>query len=297
MPETSDVIERTFAATFGDLAPPSPDEPDIPDGIGIHSTDGARSFGFEGPLVIGVNLYARSVSAILETVGEEWLDHGWIQIRWRRPTLPGTELRLRIRPTGDQHALELAPPGKDECMVGEFGLGDAAWLDDYRLSRNLTPEGRPVRIFPEEPPQGDDTFDLEAPPVGRALRTMAFSITEDEARSFGRKYAHQPLSEVFTGDAPVVHPTLVASAMVYGLYHSFRFGEAHQGMAVGYHIQNLRRPVAGRDFLLTGHLTDMYERKGNHYAVHDGALFDVDGVEYARLRHTVVVHLRETTDG
>lgn len=294
MSGAGDVIERTFVATFGDLAPPSPDEPEISEGIGIHSTDGARSFGFDGALVIGVNLYARSVPSILEAVGEEWLDDGWIEVRWRRPTLPGTELRLRISPSEDRHTLELAPPEQDACMVGEFGLGDAPWLGDYRLSRNLTPAGRPVRIFPEDPPQGSETFDLAAPPVGRELRTMAFSVSDDEARAFGRKYAHQAFSEVFTGEAPVVHPTLVASAMVYGLYHSFRFGDEHQGMAVGYRIQNLRRPVAGREFVLTGHLTDMYERKGNHYAVHDGALFDTDGVEYARLRHTVVVHLRET---
>lgn len=286
-------VERTFVATFGDLAPPSPTEPEIDDGVGIHSVDGARALGFEGPLVIGVNLYARSVSGILEALGEEWLDHGWVFIRWRRPTLPGTKLRLRLEPTGDRYSLELAPPGRDACMVGEAGLGDAPWLDEYRLSQDRTSETRTVAIFPEDPPEGSETFDPTSPPIGKDIRTMAIRVSEEDACAFGRKYASQSFSEPFTDQAPVVHPALVATSMVYGLYHTFRFGDEHQGMAVSYHIQNLRRPIAGRDFILTGHITDMYERKGNHYALHDGALYDAEGTEYARLRHTAVVHFGE----
>ena len=81
----------------------------------IHSTEGAAQFGFSGALVGGVTVYSWAVPALIEALGEEWLDSGWIDFRLRRPVYPGDEITTRVVSTppaprgGDAEASHTLP--------------------------------------------------------------------------------------------------------------------------------------------------------------------------------------------
>ena len=62
----------------------------------IHSTAGAAQFGYSGPLVGGVTVYGWAAPALVEALGESWLDHGWSDFRLRRPVYPGDEITTRV---------------------------------------------------------------------------------------------------------------------------------------------------------------------------------------------------------
>src|SRR5262245_58482145 len=61
----------------------------------IHSDEGAREHGYRAALVIGGYVYAWTVPAILDVLGEEWLDGGWASVVLRRPTYTGDALTAR----------------------------------------------------------------------------------------------------------------------------------------------------------------------------------------------------------
>jgi hypothetical protein len=108
------IVRRTFRTTLGDLAAPAAEELDIVDGESVHSVAVAGELGFGGPLVIGVNIYARCIPGILE-MAESWMDQGWIEMRCRGPTYRGWRCgpfwpqRGRRRPVGSRR-LSLTRP-------------------------------------------------------------------------------------------------------------------------------------------------------------------------------------------
>jgi len=61
----------------------------------IHSSEGAKEFGYLGPLVGGVTVYSWTIPSILQALGEEWLDNGWIEFQLGRPTYPKDKLTIR----------------------------------------------------------------------------------------------------------------------------------------------------------------------------------------------------------
>ena len=90
---TTGTVEGEFIATMDD-----PDDPEMFERNRIHTNAGAQEYGFQGAFVGGVTLYAWCVPTVIEALGEEWLDHGWVNIRFRRPTYPGARIRVRVRP-------------------------------------------------------------------------------------------------------------------------------------------------------------------------------------------------------
>jgi hypothetical protein len=91
-------------------------------------------------------------------------------------------------------------------------------------------------------------------------------------------------SPLFTGDRPLVHPSVIARQMITLLGHSYEYGRP--AIHASSHIQHLAGAHAGQDFILTGHFTDAWEKGGHHYAMIDDDLFAADGTEIAQLRHT-----------
>ena len=90
---TTGTIEGEFIATMDD-----PDDPEMFERNRIHTNSGAQEYGFEGAFVGGVTLYAWCIPTVIEALGEEWLDRGWVNIRFRRPTYPGAHIRVRVTP-------------------------------------------------------------------------------------------------------------------------------------------------------------------------------------------------------
>ena len=108
-----------------------PDSLDI--GNIIHSTAGASAYGFRGPLVGGVTVYGWTVPAILDVLGERWLEDGWADVSFRRPVYPGDQMTARVERTATGASLVMENQDGEACISGELGLGTAAWLKDVAV--------------------------------------------------------------------------------------------------------------------------------------------------------------------
>src|SRR5580700_1826675 len=174
---TTGTVEGEFIATMDD-----PDDPEMFERNRIHTNAGAQEYGFQGAFVGGVTLYAWCVPTVIEALGEEWLDHGWVNIRFRRPTYPGARIRVRVRPKEDSPScvLEACQDDGQASIVGEVGLGTAPWLGDLRE----TPFAAPDYDHLDRP-----FLTLENAPIGQPLRTHQYGRHTSAAPEVGDKLA------------------------------------------------------------------------------------------------------------
>jgi hypothetical protein len=273
---TTGMIEGEFTATMED-----PDDPDMFERNRIHTTAGAQEYGFKGAFVGGVTLYAWCVPTIVAALGDEWLDHGWVNVRFRRPTYPGTLVKVRVSPRDDgTSAFEAVKDDDGEAsIVGDVGLGDAPWLGDL----TETP------FAPPEPDGGPRPFlTLEDAPIGARLNSYRYGPQTPAPETSGSALAE--IINLDTAAGPVMHPAVIARQMIALLMRSYDYG--HPAIHVSSHIQNFARIPAGEDVVACGTFADAYERNGHHQAVLDADLYSLSGERLARLRHINIFKVR-----
>ena len=111
----------------------------------VHSTDFARALGFDGALVGGATVWGWAVPAIIETLGDGWLEHGWARFRFRQPVYPGDAVRITLSPEdGGAFALRMINPAGVDCVVGEVGLGPNAALSEFEAAARMDPAPSPA---------------------------------------------------------------------------------------------------------------------------------------------------------
>jgi len=261
------------------------DNPNISNAI--HSTEGAKDYGYKAALVGGVTVWGWATPTILEMLGDRWLDDGWAFVRFRRPTYPGDELTVRVDEADAEgaHAFRMTKAGGEDALVGTVGLGRAPWFDEI-----TQPDIRAAEERPAELPR----LTLDLARATDQMRPLATPISEDDAR----EYAHEKQrtdDPRFAGEHPLVHPGWIAGRMTRLMHHSFDYGPAIHATS---HIQNLARFKAGQTITSVGRLADAFERKGHQYAVLDAKLIAEDGTELTRIRHTTIFQVakREQAD-
>lgn len=250
------------------------DDPNIPNAI--HSTQGAQEYGYQAALVGGVTVYGWATPAILEGLGDAWLDDGWAEIAFRRPTYPGEQLSIRVEPDSDGGTeLHMTGPDGHDRISGLVGRGEAPWFADFARPERLTPEERP----PELP-----LLTPENAPVGQDLRPQAVPTPLEEHIEYAASKQRTD-SALFVGPAPLVHPGWLAGRMTRLLHHSYDYGPAIHARS---QIQHLARVEAGQTLVVSGRFVETYERKGHHYGIIDGLIQGEDGRDLVRLRHTTI---------
>jgi hypothetical protein len=277
---TTGTIEGEFIATMDD-----PDDPEMFERNRIHTNAGAQEYGFEGAFVGGVTLYAWCIPTVIEALGEEWLDHGWVNIRFRRPTYPGAHIRVRVTPKEDSPAcvFEALQDDGQASIVGEVGLGTAPWLGDLRE----TPFSAP------DLDGGDRPFlTLENAPIGQPLRTYPYGKHTAAPPAAGGTLAE--IVELDTPTGAVLHPTTLARQMIALLTNSYDYG--HPAIHLTSHVQNFARIPANTDVVLCGTFVDAFERNGHHIAIIDADLYSADGQRLARQRHSNIFKVRRARE-
>ncbi len=263
-------VEATLVAFMDDPDVPRPENP-------IHSTSGARDYGYAAALVGGVVVYGWATPLILDVLGDTWLSDGWAEVAFRRPTYPGDELTIRVsEETEGVFALQMEKARGEMTLAGRVGLGQAPWLDTFELPARREPESRPERL---------PRLTLASAPVGKDLRPMAWPITAETARAWAveREGDDNPL---FTdGDRPVLHPGWIAGVMSPLTHHTYDYGPSIHAQS---RIQHLARAEAGQTLVVAGHMLRTYTRKGHHYHETDGVILDDAGAELAYVRHTSI---------
>ncbi len=249
------------------------DRPDIPNPI--HSTEVAHEYGFKAALVGGVTVYGWTVPAILEALGETWLEDGWADVSFRRPVYPGDEMTATVDQTADGWRLTMANQDGEACIAGFVGLGKAPFLPGLAM---------PDRTYPEARGKTLPRLTLEDAPLGEDLRPMAVPVSLEDAADYvaTKQIDNDPR---WLGEGARMHPGWLAARMTPLIHHSYDYGPSIHTRT---QAQHLAPAVAGQTITVAGHFIDAYERKGHHYAVVDGAILGEDGTLLARIRHTTI---------
>ena len=257
------------------MANPEADNPANP----IHSGDGARSHGFKAALVGGATVYGWAVGAIVESLGEAWLEHGWAEVEFRRPVYPDEELEARVDADG---ALTVAVGAEDVRLRGRVGLGDAPWRAEFRDARNVPPQPA-LAVRPR--------LTRQTVPVGADLRARALVLSREESERFCREQQHET-REIFFGAHALAHPAWIASQPIHLLHHAFDYGPA---IHVGSRIQHLGAIRVDTPLVIAGTCIDAFARKRNEYIVNDVSIYAADDRDrrapLAQIRHTAIYDL------
>lgn len=252
----------------------------------IHATEYARRYGFRGPLVGGVTVWGWSVPAILEAAGDEWLDRGWAEYAFLRPTYPGDRIAVRAARAEDGAGMSVSMTNQDGvvCVAGSVGLGDAAWLGDLRL---------PARTQPEPAPDPLPPLLLETAPIDADLVPMSLSMSVAGAVA----YAHESQRTEdlrFAGEAPRLHPGWLAGRAEDLLRHNFAIPAS---MHTRSRVQHLAPALAGQRITVAGRFVEAYERRRHHFGVLDCLVLGEDGAPLAAMRHTTIFRIAPPEPG
>lgn len=264
-------VERTIVAAMPEADTPNPGNP-------IHSSDGARDYGFRAALVGGATIYGWCASAIIDAAGMAWLEHGWVDVAFRRPVFPDDRLAINIAFNG---ALEVRGDDTRVRIDGHIGLGDAPWLAELTVPQRRRPEpaADPLpRLTPNNVP------------VGQELRTRQVGLSRDEAETFCREKQNETLS-CFFGDGACIHPAWYANQPIYLLHHSFSYGPAIHTES---RIQHRRDARIGQSLTVAGRCVDAFERKGHQYIVNDVEILDAGNSSIAAIRHTAIYQVAKS---
>jgi len=245
----------------------------------IHSSGFARRHGFRGALIGGVTVWGWATPAILEALGDGWLDRGWADFAFRQPTYPGDRLTIRVRP-GESGASSVTMTNQDgvDCVVATVGLGDAPWLGEL-----MSPERCDAAPAPDPKPR----LLLDAAPVGRDLVPLAQRMFLDDAREYVR-VSQRTNDPRFIGERPRIHPGWLAGRFEDLLRHHFAIPAS---MHTRSRVQHLAPAWAGQTIVSAARMVEAYERKGHHFGVFDCLVLGDGRRELARIRHTTIFRI------
>ncbi len=242
----------------------------------VHSPELARELGFAGALVAGDNLWGWSVPAILETLGEAWLDHGWARFRFRQPVYPGDEVRIALSPeTGGAFVLRMVNPDGVDCVVGEVGLGANDALAGFEA---------PTRMDPAPGPDPQPELRVDSALVGVDWTPMAVDASPEVLRAY-MELSHRSAAPPFAGEDPRLHPAWLVGRPEALMRHNFVIiGSIHTRTEVEF----LAPAHAGGEVVTGGRCVAVYERRGRPYVEFDCLVRGPDGRDLARMRHTTI---------
>ena len=111
----------------------------------IHSTAGAARYGYSGARVGGTTVYSWSAGALVEALGEAWLDEGWVEFQLRKPVYPDEVITTRVTANGGDVEFTMTKNTGDVAVRGTAGLGVADFLTEISTAADRTPVPQPTR--------------------------------------------------------------------------------------------------------------------------------------------------------
>ena len=233
----------------------------------IHDDAVARTYGFRGGLVPGVDVFAYLTQAPVATWGLDWLAGGWITARFATPVYDGDEATVTAVEVDDRLDLTLRDPTGTVCATGRAGLG--------------APAG-------ERPTVPSSALPAHRPPASaESLRpgTVLGSLHEvfDAARA-----------DTYLADVRESQPVYAASGVAHPAW-LLRFANAilvrnvalGPWIHVGSDVTQLGLVHDGDALDVRAVVLDEHERKGHRFVVLDVAV-DAAGRPVQRVTHTAI---------
>lgn len=237
----------------------------------IHDDDVARQFGFSGALVPGVDVFAYASHPFVAAWGLDFLSHGRLAARFRRPVYDGDEITVSVV-VSSEGPTEVVVAGAD----GEpraLGQASERSSDETDLSRFVTTPARPTLL-----PTGPEPLPLG--PLGSieepvdVARHDAYLAGIDESVPIYR-------------EENVAHPGALMRLVNDLLVRNVDLGPWIHTASDATFLAPARLPA-----LLTadGIVTAVFERNGHHYVEYD-ALVRCEGVAVMAVHHTAIYRL------
>ena len=238
----------------------------------IHDDAVARSFGFAGGLVPGVDVYGYMTHLPVLRWGGAWLERGTAECRFLKPVYDGDTVIVSAAETGDGLALTALCRG-EVCAAGRAGLPSRA-----------QPVPAPFAVPPPLPPAVRPDADATTLAVGTML---AIRPVKAEA-------AWQYLRDLSEGlplyrSGGLVHPATIAGLGNWALKDNVRLGP---WMHVGSRIEHFAAARIGDELTATARVTANYERKGHRFVDLDVVVYANRTTSVARLAHTSIYRPR-----
>ena len=260
----------------------------------IHSTAGAARYGYTGPLVGGTTVYSWSIAALVEALGDTWLDQGWVEFQLRKPVYPSEVITTRVTPISDSVIPAQAGISPQDAAAVEFtmtkhtgdiavrgtaGLGVADFNTEISTATDRAPQPEPA----------DRPFITRAvAPLGEDLPAMAIDLSAADAAWYAEQKARDA-HPLWHGANARVHPGWIAQRANALLAHTWRYTAIHASSQ----IQHLAPVHPDQTLLVSGRLDSGYERKGHEYAIIDLTVTAQDGQDLVRMRQPTIYQVGE----
>ena len=257
------------------------DPPEIQNANPIHA-EGAKAYGYERPIVAGLSSYGWAAVALIELLGEAWLDFGWAEFRFPRPVFTGDRLTTtatgipKKEDAGSSCAFHQCNEAGKITVEGRAGLGLSPFHHEWQLpSRRdpVPPTHNTPLLLPHQVPVGEDYPPMAVPLPAAAARAWAGGRLGDHHPRY-----HDPSYPLNRGEALVVHPSWVPGQMTPLIRHSYRFAA---GIHTTGRVQHLAPLRAGQTLVVAGRWISAEERKAKWWSTSDAVFMGADGNELA----------------
>ena len=248
----------------------------------IHDDQVARSYGFAGGLVPGVDVYAYLTHAPVDRWGTAFLERGTMSARFHRPVYDGDEItveaverrRRATRAPDDARSIRL---GGETCATASASLPatapDPPSVDDFAAG--------PI---PPEPPPASPELLAARPEFG----SLEFGFHTQHAPS----YLHD-VGETLRlySQERVAHPGWLLRSANYVLTANVRLGP---WIHVSSSVQHHGLVHDGEEVSTRAHVVDDFERKGHKFVVLDVLIVADLTRPVMRVEHTAIYEPRRS---
>jgi hypothetical protein len=239
----------------------------------IHDDSVARTLGFAGGLVPGVEVYAYACHLAVRHWGQAWLERGRIECRFLKPVYDGRLAVVTASKVDGGLALGVASESA-LCATGFASLADRAErppaVDDFEM-----------RPAPAERPPADE----RSLAAGTWLSVRPFQLTADHAAGYLRDI--READPIYAGEG-LAHPGVLLRLCNLALRENVVLPPwIHTGSkATNFGVARIGDELSAR-----ARVAANYERKG-HRLVDLDVLIIANGTAVARVLHTAIYRLR-----
>jgi hypothetical protein len=243
----------------------------------IHDDRVAAEYGFRGGLVPGVTVYGYMAGAVVSRLSKEWLERGWMHVRFQEPTYEGDEVVVRFQ-THEGGGLQVTAERSDGtvCATGSAGITDRPPVHSFDF------EMQPLPAFEERPAASWNAF-----VPGAAIGTLREKLDLTD-RTWMEELAFDADAEpspMYIGPSAIAHPAVLLGLSNRILTRNFKLGP---WIHVGSDLTNLGTARHHDEVTVTGRIYDRFEKKGHEFVVLDLTLAVHGGKPIQRVRHTAI---------
>jgi acyl dehydratase len=247
----------------------------------IHDDAVAKSFGFGGGLVPGVEVYAYMTHLPAALWGREWLERGTAECRFMKPVYDGRPVSVSATASAGTLSITLESEGQ-HCASGSATLPDS-------LPKSASASVSDFEAVPT--PEADDrpaASEASLAP-GRRLSSRPLHLTRGTLESY---LADIREAEPLYAREGLVHPAFMLRLANFALKDNVKLGPwihaassiAHCGLAHADDTLTALATVAAN-----------YERKGHRFVDLDVVVVANGARPVAQVRHTAIYQLRQST--